>query len=419
MSLKCDICYTPYTLHEGVYICEEGHIYEHNEEVCDTYVGFTGRAKKQDKNTQTQEESMYHNILKIFTQLYIEMKEVLEIKDDLIFKIFLSYIRYENNAYNEYFTYHFLFAILYYQKRIEYESEGKALLYTEFVIMFDVPLYNYKLHVIMKKREQAKQKVIQSTKFHHLEIQMFYCLHYLQFLGEYGYKEKKLNVFYKEKDFDHECKRIMRMAVRRDQEMLDLYFNEVCKVLFLEISDDLQKSFNKFCNFYFTDERIFIPELIIYSFLFLYVRNKKIDLHFELIESEHCYVEDYNDKFEREMNDYREIFADEKKYIKELCNKKVIVKNKVPFPEYKSIKKRLRKIFCFLIKLPPGKFKTIISYLRLFLDCCRGKHLYDKFLLFEKLYGIRQSLIRTVKTEIMQYEKREAKDRERFAKFAQ
>ncbi|KAM0685406.1 hypothetical protein COBT_003385 [Conglomerata obtusa] len=419
MGLKCDICHTPYSLHDGVYICEDGHIYQHNEEVCDTYVGFTGRAKKLEKSTQTHQESLYYKLLKTFTQLYIEMKRCIGIKEDLTFKIFLSYIRYENNKVNDYFTFHFLFSILYYQKRIECESEGNALLYSDFEKMFDVSLYNYKLHTISKEQKFEKLQITQALKFHYLEVKMFNCVQYLEFLGEQGYKERRFCYFIKEKDYDHKNKRLMRMAVRKDQEMMDLYLKNICEILFLEISDDLQKSFTKSCNFYCTDERVFIPDLFIYAFLFLYVRNKKIDLNYELIESERCYIEDYNDGYEREMNEYKEIITDKENYIRGLNNRAIIVENKILFSEYSSVKRRLRKIFCFLMKISGNKFRMLIRYYRLFMDCCKEKHLYEKFMQYDKLYGIKKTLVRVVRRELSEYERREAKNMKKYAKYTQ
>ncbi|KAM0674501.1 hypothetical protein GVAV_002116 [Gurleya vavrai] len=301
------------------------------------------------------------------------MKDQYKIKSDFVLKIFLTYININDSKANIFFTFDFLIAILYLQKRIENENKNEIFLFKEFKNSFDYCYYQYKYNKIVSEEKFAKDKLSEITKLAFNEIKLVNVQSYCKFLGEEFYKTRNYKEFVKDFEYRNDKKKILRMSLRRDN-FLNLYLENICGVLFLELNKNLEKSFVIFCHFYISDENMFVPENFIYFFVYLYIINKNIELDLDRIEKKHCYIEKYEDTFRKDMENIEKVINDCDGYLKD----KREIENKLFFSKCFSKKKRLRRIFCFLLGYDDKSFFRECFYFRMLLNNCFEIEKYEK-----------------------------------------
>ncbi|KAM0677186.1 hypothetical protein BDAP_002197 [Binucleata daphniae] len=458
MSLKCLICNTPYVLQDGVYICEEGHIFHHTQEVCDDYTGFTGKAKKKEKQKDEKVPDFNHSLLLLFSKLYFEMKTILNIKHDMAFKVFLScFTKDKNMQYN--FT--FLFAILYHQKRAELENENKILLFDDFVKDFDFCFYQHKYTIFLEELKIRKHKKRRGVTMSSNEVTPHLVEYYIKFIGEETYKAKKPFYSTKIERPKNDLKKVFRLNIRRDNEMMSMYLEKILGVLHIKNNELLQKSFIRLCNFYCRDDRLFVPERFIYFFLFIYIKKHNVELDLYKIEVESCFVEDSNSVFADEMQRYKEILQNERKYIEKMKKRRekrielevirekrdyeaymhaiknerdnkiksnsdeesenegfedTYVKEIIPFMKYSDKNLRMQKVFAFLLNTTSSEFFCSVTNFLSYLDCLEKQEYFELYDTYETKLRVQMLNRLIINAEIKDFEKRERRERKRLQK---
>ncbi|KAG5860119.1 hypothetical protein KMI_03g05700 [Encephalitozoon hellem] len=287
----CETCGSPLEIIENDYICSEGHTIKNRVELLDEGAstlldGSSSRVKP--KRLLFKKYGQDYMELLGFYILFNDIGEHLHVKSPKYFNIFVDFIKEgpHKTLSKSLLTFTTLRALTYYSKRIEMEAEGKTYLYMDYYK--DMMTYPY------EERKNAKLADLGITNSNILPIRfestgMVPVYRILRFFGERNVRLQKNRsygrfvTFYGETGvLDKEAenrKACFREDLRRDYEMFFKYLQRICDIFMLEITEDLEKKFKGF--FYMLDftNTIYIPEVEVSVFLYIYIMNHKKDFN--------------------------------------------------------------------------------------------------------------------------------------------
>lgn len=384
MEIKCNFCDKLCTDENGIFICEDGHIATYTQELTEGVQGTLGKSKKRnaEKLTGLSEFKTYSYI---FTELYLTMKTYFNLKNDLVYKIYLSFIDFEQT---ELFNFTFMYAIIYYSMRVDYERRYEILTVRHFDNIFPVSLYMYTYKKLCDKYMIKRLLYNQRFKVECYKITIKRLSDYIRFFGEVYIKTRSDTFFLpgQEENYNLENKRIFRSIVRRDQVTMEKYLREIASDLKIDVTEKMMFYYKKFCDLYLNERRTFVPDLLIISFVFIYLMNVPNSIKLDEIEEHLSKNEAEDDRFKREIAEF--IFLEENNgdITKYRSFKENLVIQKT-FKEFYSVHKpqnRLKLIFSFYLRISTNEFALIIKNYLLFFDSCTDKILYSEFFNYEK-----------------------------------
>lgn len=347
MTYTCHICKNKYILDDGVYVCPEGHISHHTQELLELDV-FHGRATKfktQSNFNEFKTSSQY------FTKLYLKMKEYYKFNIDIPFKILLTHI---TNESLEYFNFNCLVSVLYLSIRIEKEKNDEIFLLRDFIIDYDYSYYQY--WYFKFGNEFNIKNLTNKTAFQANELKINSLVSIIEMLGDKN-KVKNMGVIQTVIGFNNENKDKLVKTIRRDRTCMENYLKAICDQFNIN-SNDVADHFFRACTYYLRNDKMFVPDIFICVFLYIYCYNKNIELQSDSL----CFHESRKNKFEREiseMNFIEKNTLDEYLKYRREYNKSLEYK---PFFECDNQLDRLRMVFTVYLNVTDAIFGDYVFY---------------------------------------------------------
>ncbi|KCZ77925.1 hypothetical protein H311_01056 [Anncaliia algerae PRA109] len=264
----CDLCESEINCIDGVYICEEGHVLSHTQEVVEYTAQNTTntqniRSRTLQKKKTDFAKCKYQPLYKKLLLLYSVFKESMEffgLKNDKIFHLIASLIKSEGKKVKN--DYHLLksemfYVIVYFTKKHELEERNKILMINEyFEFMLEFPFYS----VLKMKAEilgitnKEMQRLFKKQRIYFSNVLLL--MHRLEDL-----KNEKLN-----------NKQRLALNTIFNLNLIDLktafaYLKVILNDFEHTKDSRLTFYFRKFVYFVFTEDKIIIPDLCISIFL--------------------------------------------------------------------------------------------------------------------------------------------------------
>ncbi|EJW01516.1 hypothetical protein EDEG_00430 [Edhazardia aedis USNM 41457] len=279
----CLICETPFTIMDGVYICEEGHMGDfalEDEDVLNT--GYKGARLQIERISEEKKHEIYQIQRIIISKIYFEVKKHFNFTSDNVFKIYLMY--FNSNALDKHMiTISVLRAIFYLSLRNHRESNGSILLVNEFTqILERIPLKKIIWDITKEYHDDPNFTQISSCLLYgvfngvkKLDI-ILKKLVYLEYNGESTYDE----IVNSDTNRAAKHREMMRSVVKRDINTLKMYLNAVADEFCAKKTEKFYENFEKFISCFDLKNMLIVPEDYIVIFIYAYFRcfPKEIDL---------------------------------------------------------------------------------------------------------------------------------------------
>lgn len=399
MEQKCTYCSKPCTMNDdGIFVCEEGHIAKFTQELTDAVQGTLGKSTKQkDKTVGLSEFKTY---MYMFTELYHKMKPCLGFESDVVFKVYLSFF---DREHVELFNFTFIYTVLYYSLRVHRERAMDVLTVRDFDDLFPYSLYMHTYNKLCDKYMIKRFMYYRRFFVTCYNVTVKTLADYVMFFGEVYIKSRAHGTFVPgyEENYNLENKRIFRTIVRRDKETMAKYLAKITAEMRIEVTDHMKAFFERFCDLYLIERRTFVPDIVVASFLFVYLMNVPTNLKLSEMEEALCTAETQDARFKRELEELillNETSGSVKRY-KEFRESYKVLRTHRPFFIVNKPVNRLKLIFSTYLRLTTNEFAKIVKNVLLFFDSCVDEFLFKEFYNYEK-----RRYFRTVECQIRTYQ---------------
>ncbi|KAF7684582.1 hypothetical protein TCON_0224 [Astathelohania contejeani] len=300
--MNCTICDKPIILNDGVYMCEGGHMMMHSQEIARAI----GDTSTQSKSLIFAEKFANYDstVIKLIVHYHIfhELKKFFLLcpgdaridnmdvdvlsEDDLYYRILLKYFKFENGIITEengLLTPTSIFAIVYYMKRINEEKSGQVYYLNKFLYQAKYFPYIEILNRIIStlRLENHKcLKVLYSDR--HLKVHAI--MRYLKVLSEEGWIGLQSPKVLINPNRYIELKRLFRLGLRRDEEMIYKYYKDITAFFELEEDKIMDAYFKKWIYSTDINYTFFLAEIEVCVFLIFYYEY--FDLKFPIKEAQ-------------------------------------------------------------------------------------------------------------------------------------
>lgn len=278
--MRCEVCGCTFRRIETSLVCQNGHTLQNMTEVAhdeDAPCAKTRRIKKRRKIKQFFKSSgcslMKMILLKL---LYEEAKIFFEITDDRLFKYFTGFFEFREGKLVSSIdvSKEILFVLIYASKRSELESKGEMLFFTDFILKFKNFRISNRLSLI-KNRFSQLEPPCSEFKYADVTVTIRSLKKMIDILSDPYNISRTFKIPIKNgngvfQECIDVCKFNFRSLFRNDLELMNHYFNQLCKVLEVEITEELTFYFKKFI-YSFNNHQVILPEFDMPMFIAMFM----------------------------------------------------------------------------------------------------------------------------------------------------